>query len=101
VELLDVYTGTGEMLTGSARVAQEAREKDDTTARRHEIKLLSDALGRRKKAVEAQVTALWDAYNSEMGEAKRKLAQLGVQENALESARGKMASMRGADRKTK
>jgi circadian clock protein KaiC len=59
IELLDVYLGpSGVVLTGSARLAQAAREQAEEAASRQEIlRQRTHALARRK-ALEAQITAL-------------------------------------------
>jgi len=36
IDLIDIYTGSGEVLTGSARAVQESEEKASELARRYE-----------------------------------------------------------------
>ena len=58
VDLLDVYLGSEGVLTGSARLAQEAREKADALARQQEIERKQRELEREKRLLEAQIGAL-------------------------------------------
>jgi circadian clock protein KaiC len=58
IVLSDVYIGPGMVLTGSARVQQEARDKLEALTRRQEMKARQGQLERRRKSLEAQVTAL-------------------------------------------
>ena len=54
IELQDVYTGPEGVLTGSSRLAQEAREKAARIARGEEIEAKRRELERARQASEAQ-----------------------------------------------
>jgi circadian clock protein KaiC len=58
LRLLPVYLGSGIVLTGSARLNQESRERSDAMARRQAAEEKLRARDRRRKAVEAQIAAL-------------------------------------------
>ena len=59
IELLDVYLGpSGVVLTGSARLAQGARELADDAASKQEIQRLQVQALAQRKALEAQIAAL-------------------------------------------
>ena len=58
IELLPAYLGPEGVLTGSARVAQEARERMAQRQQSLELEERKRALARRKKVIEAQVAAL-------------------------------------------
>ena len=58
VDLIDVYTGPAGVLTGSLRVAQEAREEAEQRARSEASERRMRDLARRRQAVEAQIAAL-------------------------------------------
>jgi len=58
IRLLPVYIGDGVVLTGSARLAQEAREKDDALVQRQTAEEQALSLARRRKAIEAQIASL-------------------------------------------
>jgi circadian clock protein KaiC len=65
IELADVYVGPDGVLTGSARQAQEARERSDGTARMEELEQRRANLDRRRESVEAQAAALWREFEDE------------------------------------
>ena len=58
VQILDVYAGPEGVLTGAARLTQEAREKAELTARRQEIERKRRDIERRRQVREAQIAAL-------------------------------------------
>jgi circadian clock protein KaiC len=58
VQLRDVYSGPDGVLTGSMRLAQEAREQAVELARGREFELRRRAFERRRREVEAQIAAL-------------------------------------------
>jgi circadian clock protein KaiC len=58
VHLLPVYVGTGIVLTGSARLSQEARERAEEQSRREDREQKRKELGRRRAAVEGQIELL-------------------------------------------
>lgn len=58
IHLLPVYVGAGTVLTGSARLNQEAREKSDRIIRQQLAEEKTRARDRRRKVVEAQIAAL-------------------------------------------
>ena len=65
IELADVYVGPQGVLTGSARQAQEAKERSDGTARLEDLEQRRVNLERRREAVEAQTAALWREFEDE------------------------------------
>lgn len=58
VRLVNAYLGQEGVLTGSARLAQEAREKEQEQQLQDELARKSMALEHRRKAVEAQIAAI-------------------------------------------
>jgi len=65
IELADVYVGTQGVLTGSARQAQEAKERSDGTARMDDLEQRRVNLEQRRATVEAQTAALWREFENE------------------------------------
>jgi circadian clock protein KaiC len=57
IHLLDVYVGPGKVLTGSARLAQEARDKAQSVTNRH-------AAERRRRELQAERAALTEQVES-------------------------------------
>ncbi len=68
IQLLDVYTGPGGVLTGTARSAQEAQDKAEAARRRQEIERRQREMERKEKMVEAQVAALRAEFEAEKEE---------------------------------
>jgi len=81
IELLDVYVGPGGVLTGSARLSQEAKDDAAQTLQEQEIRRRQIALERRREAMEAQVVLLRSEFEAEESEA---LKVIGI-EKALQS----------------
>jgi circadian clock protein KaiC len=72
IELIDVYTGTGEVLVGSARLARQAREETETIQREHEIERKRAEFARKEKMISAQIAAL----EAELDTERKDLNQL-------------------------
>jgi circadian clock protein KaiC len=58
IKLRDVYVGPGGVLTGSARLAQEAKEKADQLALEQESTRRNRELARKRRQIEAQIEML-------------------------------------------
>jgi circadian clock protein KaiC len=97
VELVDVYLGPGGVLTGTARVVQEAQEKAAALARRQEIEQKQRDLERKRKAMEAEITALQAQFETEKEEIERMLQQEELQEQTLLQQQVERARFRKAD----
>ncbi len=98
IELEDVYLGPEGVLTGSSRLAQEAREKAAATARAEEIEAKRRELERAKQASEAQIAAIHLEYEAKEDELRRVIALEECREQRLVQARTEMAHSRKADR---
>jgi len=68
VELREVYIGARGVLTGSARMAQEALEKAEVLSGRQDIELKKRDLERKRKVLEAKIIALQADFESEESE---------------------------------
>ena len=62
------------VLTGSARQAQEAKERSDGTARLEDLEQRRVNLGARRESVEAQTAALWREFEDEADIVERLLS---------------------------
>ncbi len=97
IDLVDVYLGPAGVLTGTARIAQEAQEKAANTLYNQEILQKKRELHRRRTVIEAQIETL----NSEFEEAQEQVDKLTQQEEAQERAfvevRAKIGHLRTAD----
>ena len=65
IELIEVYTGPEGVLTGSARLAQEARMRTDALRRVQESKRMHRELERRRRVLEAKIAALHAEFEAE------------------------------------
>jgi circadian clock protein KaiC len=97
IELLDVYVGSEGVLTGSMRLAQEARERHAATSQQQEIVRRQRELERKRQALEAQVGALRAQFEAEQEELQRLISQEQVGEKRLRQDRAEMARSRKAD----
>ncbi|HVF74654.1 MAG TPA: circadian clock protein KaiC [Acidimicrobiales bacterium] len=97
IELADVYVGPQGVLTGSARQAQEAKERSDGTARLEDLEQRRVSLERRRESVEAQTAALWREFEDEADNVERLLSHgsTGTQDRA--GQRAEQGRMRRAD----
>ncbi len=97
-ELCDVYTGAGGVLTGAARLSQEAREKADALFRKQEIERKQRDVARKEMVLEAQIEAMRSAFATEKDELDRIIDTEKLQENVLTADTRAMASLRRADK---
>ena len=97
IELLDVYVGSEGVLTGSMRLAQEARERHAAASQQQEIVRRQRELERKRQALEAQVGALRAQFEAEQEELQRLISQEQVGEKRLRQDRAEMARSRKAD----
>ena len=94
VRLVPVYLGAAGVLTGSARVVQEARERDEALARQEETERCQLHLERKRKAMEAQISALRAEYSAEAEEIERTITQEKRREAKLDLDRSAVARSR-------
>jgi circadian clock protein KaiC len=97
VELQDVYVGPSGVLTGSARLAQEAHEQATQTTREQEVERRKLVLERKRKAVEAQIAAMRAEFEAQETETLNIIGQEQVREAHLAQERVDMALSRKAD----
>ena len=94
IRLVEVYVGPGGVLTGSARLAQEAREADEERARVQDIERKRKQLEGRRHALEAQVAQLRAAYEAEADDLDLAVRENAQREVRLREDRQKMAEKR-------
>jgi circadian clock protein KaiC len=68
IDLIDIYTGSGEVLTGSARAAQEAGEKASELESRREADRRLREQERKRNALETKIAALRAEFDVETEE---------------------------------
>jgi circadian clock protein KaiC len=100
IRLLPVYIGAGTVLTGSARLNQEALERAEILSRQQGAEEKIRARERRRKAVEAQIAALRLELTDAASESGRMVSQELNREQRLEQDRVNMSSLRGGKSKS-
>jgi circadian clock protein KaiC len=97
VELSEVYVGAGGVLTGSARIAQEAQELALTLTREQEVERRKIEIKSRRQALEAQIAALRAEFGVQEAESMKIITQEQAQASQLLKGRLKMGLSRSAD----
>lgn len=96
IELVEPYIGPDGVLTGTARIAQESRDRAASETRTAEAERLAILLERKRAALERQIASLQAEFAADEAEMRRATAVGTGIENALASDRKKMADLRGA-----
>jgi circadian clock protein KaiC len=94
VKLVDAYLGPAGVLTGSARLAQEAQEMAAAEVSRQELERKELALSHRRKVMEAQIDALRAAFQAEEEEFRQLVATEKIRVGQSETDREAMARSR-------
>jgi circadian clock protein KaiC len=94
VELRNVYLGETGLLTGSARVAREAKDASQALIAKQEIETKQRALDCKRKAIEAQMDVLRLELETQEEESRRFIAQEQMKLKKWEQDQGKMAKSR-------
>jgi circadian clock protein KaiC len=99
VELRDVYIGPSGVLTGSARLAQEAQEQADQTIHEQEVEHRKLELERKRRVIEKQISAMRAELEAQEAETLNIFAQEQAREAHRSQERVDMALSRKADSK--
>jgi len=97
VQLIDVYTGGGSVLSGSARVAQLERERLEEVLGRQQAEAKRAAIRHRRAAVHAQIESLKADLVSADQELKHLETASAIRRQEASRARAEMAQSRMAD----
>lgn len=101
IELLDVYIGPEGVLTGSARLSQEAKDDQELFLRQQEIRRKQFGLERKRNAMEAQIELLRSEFEAEESEALKGIENDKARNERFMQDQKKMAESRKADATTK
>src|SRR5690606_38512023 len=96
IELAEAYLGPEGVLTGSARVAQEARERAAAEERRTESERRQRQLERKREAMEARIAALRAEFGTEEEELAKIECEARQREEVLAADREAMRRSRRA-----
>jgi circadian clock protein KaiC len=94
IELRDAYLGAHGVLTGSARLGQEARDREDELARLHATMRVQGDLAVRRQAIEAQIAALQDQLRTVAGDLERASGEQRRRETRVGGDRRAMSASR-------
>jgi len=97
VHLRDAYIGTGGVLTGSARITQEVRDKFESLTHKQEIERKQREIERKKTVIEAQIAALHAQFEAEKDELDLVLTRENMREATLKQETLTMAKSRQSD----
>ena len=95
IELIDAYVGPDGVLTGTARLAQEAREREAAIERKQATERRRRDLARKRGATERQIIEMRAAIEAEEAEVSTLIEQEENRETALGAERAVMAAKRG------
>ena len=99
IELREVYVGASGVLTGSARMAQEANENAEVLTRKQDIERKKREIERKRKLLEAQIATLNADFESEETEAVKMIETEKDMIKRLEQDKIEMAESRKSDNK--
>jgi len=99
IELRDVYIGSGGVLTGSARLAQEAEEQAAQIIHNQDVERRKLDLEHKRKFMEAQIAAIRSEFEAQETEAMNFIEQEHVREVHQTQEREDLALIRKADAK--
>jgi circadian clock protein KaiC len=94
VELIEAYLGAGQVLTGSARAAQEAREHAERLLRQQDIARQTRELEAKQQGLEAQIAALRIQLEVGREEMARLIREEKAREKVLTDERTSMTKRR-------
>ena len=97
IHLVDVYTGQGTVLTGSARLAQLEHERSDAEAARHTLKARQREIECKRAVAGAQIAALQAELAAQASELKELDVVANADSKSAIKARAVMAHSRSAD----
>lgn len=98
IELLDVYVGLEGVLTGSARLAQEARNNEEQLLRQQEIERKQSGLELKRAATEANIVVLQSEFKAEEAETLKVIEMEKAKTARFTQEQKKMAQSRKADK---
>lgn len=98
VELTDVYVGAAGVLTGSARLSQESREKAEALISKHGLEFKQRELMRKRKILDAKIAAMQTEFESEEDNLEKTTSHEKLSEKVTVQDRADMGKLRKADK---
>ena len=97
VELRPIFLGPESMLTGSARLAYEARERAEAIARQQEVERRQRSLARRRRQLERQIEDLRAELEAEAQEIELLADESAERASAVEAVRFELVRSRKSE----
>ncbi len=97
IDVLDVYTGSAGVLSGTARLTQEAKDKAENRSRELEIQRKRRELKRRRKELDENIESLKRRFEAETEQLESLLEEEASRSRILTDDRRQMGRMRRAD----
>jgi len=97
IELLDVYVGPEGVLTGSARLSQEAKNDAEQLLRQQEIERKQFGLELKRAATEANIVVMRSEFKAEESETLKSIEMEKAQTERFAEDQKRMAKSRKAD----
>jgi len=97
IQLREAYIGTAGVLTGSMRLAQEAKERDGALQQQREVAAKVRSFERKRRALEAQIAALRADLEEEEGALRDYTSAEVERTETAERSRREMARSRKAE----
>jgi circadian clock protein KaiC len=98
IELLDVYVGPEGVLTGSARLSQEAKNDAEQLMHQQEIERKQSGIELKRAALEAQIVVLKSEFKAEEAETLKFIQMEKATTRRFSENQKKMATSRKADK---
>jgi len=98
LRLVDVYTGQGMVLAGSARLSQEARDRAEEALHQQELVAQRAVVEEKRAAAAAQITALKVQMHAAEEELKRLEIAAGLRDRAIAQSAAEISRSRSADK---
>jgi circadian clock protein KaiC len=100
IRLINAYLGPSGVLTGSSRLAQEAKERVEAMTRQMDVERKKLELQRKREAMEAEIAARRAAFTAEETQLLKSILQEEQREQRVEQDRSEMAVSRKGDTRT-
>ena len=97
VQLVDVYVGPSGLLTGSARIAQEAKERAEAAVRKQQLERKHLELKQKRQQLEEQITRMRTEFELEEQGSLRDVEDLETRDKDFALSRVEMGKARKAD----
>jgi circadian clock protein KaiC len=98
IHLTKPYLGPEGVLTGAARMAQEARERESDRERNEQIEQRRRQMARKREALERQIAEMRAGLEAEEEEVSKIAAHQDIRNASAASDRAAMAQKRGGNR---